>query len=473
MRRVALLATITAAAIAAAAGLILAFSSGSSALSNKSADLSPSSLANGNNNKPQDTAAGSNQQQQVASNRSSVEFGDAINLTNNPNDSVYGQVASANDNVYVVWQESVRDPASGRSNNYDIFFKASQDRGETFDGETSNLSRNAGFSEHPQLAASDVNNAVYVVWADNTSGKREILFTKSDDAGRTFGKPRVLSSPGSASSYNQELAASGSSVYLVWQEQATDGGNAIVFRASSNGGNTFADPVTIVQGNSSSVDSRSFPKVAAHGDSVYVAWSSVGSGKGNLQQQGLYFAKSSDSGSTFSPAAKLNKGNEVVGEAQVAAYGDDVHVIWGGLDAVTVANLFYVRSSDGGDTFTDPSSISSLKSPSNVELAIMSEKPQTGGDAGGGADGLEASYSLHVAAQVQMSAGNEEIMFVPNLFGGNIDNNTSTPPSNLSNNSGISECPSISISGNDVFVMWEDLTTGNHEIFLARGKIVS
>ncbi len=39
---------------------------------------------------------------------------------------------------------------------------------------------------------------------------------------------------------------------------------------------------------------------------------------------------------------------------------------------------------------------------------------------------------------------------------------------NLSSNSGISECPSITIDvlDNIVFVSWEDYTLGNHEIFM-------
>ncbi|AIF84486.1 hypothetical protein NTE_02436 [Candidatus Nitrososphaera evergladensis SR1] len=477
MRRAALLATtiIVAAAIVAAAGLTLVFSSGSFALSNKNANL-PSLSYDGS--EPQTGSSdhgGSNNNRQPAvvtsNNTSSVKFRDAINLTNNPNDSVYGQVASVNDSVYVVWQESIQDLAAG--SNYDVFFKSSQDNGETFNNKTLNLSRNAGFSEHPQLAASGSN--VFAVWTDNTFGKKQVFFAKSSDAGKTFDEPRVLSNSGNVSSYNQEMAVFGSNVYLVWQEQAPDdGGNVIIFRASSDNGNTFADPVTVARdsSNSSGIDSRAFPKVAAYGDNVYVAWSAMESE--NNPRRGLYFARSADSGSAFSSAAKLSSGNEVVGEAQIAAYGDnDVYIIWGGLDAMAAKNLFYVQSSDGGGTFAGPSSVKSLKSPSNVELAVMNGRLGSGDNDNNTGNGTSetAAYSLHVAAQVPLSPDNEEIMFVSNLGG----NRTSAQqqPFNLSKNSGISECPSISISGNDVFVVWEDLTVGNHEIFLAKGKVAS
>jgi hypothetical protein len=39
---------------------------------------------------------------------------------------------------------------------------------------------------------------------------------------------------------------------------------------------------------------------------------------------------------------------------------------------------------------------------------------------------------------------------------------------NLSNNSGISECPSIAISNNNIYVILEDFTPGNHEILFTK-----
>jgi len=39
---------------------------------------------------------------------------------------------------------------------------------------------------------------------------------------------------------------------------------------------------------------------------------------------------------------------------------------------------------------------------------------------------------------------------------------------NLSNNLGISECPSITVSSNGIHLVWEDDTTGNHEVLYKR-----
>jgi ABC-type phosphate transport system substrate-binding protein len=359
------------------------------------------------------------------------QFGNSTNFTNNPNDSVYGQVSTSGDDVYVVWQESVR------GQNYDILLRKSPDGGNTFNSITTNLSGNEGFSEHPQIAASGTN--VYVVWADNTSGKKEIMFSKSANSGDAFDGAMVLSDHDS-NSYNTEIAASGTNVYVVWQER-NEGRDAVVFRASLDGGNTFGTPVTIA----ASADPEAFPKVAAYEDAVHLVWASPG-------QPGLHYVKSTDAGATFSPVRELSDSRNV-GEAQVAAHEDNVYVIWGGLASQPVDGLFYVASTDAGATFTTPASVSSaFVKPMNVELAI--------------APSQNNGHSVHIVAQVESSPDNEEI-----LLASSINGSVFTEPMNLSNNEGVSECPSIAVSDTHVFVVWEDRTVGNNEIFMARGNV--
>ncbi|MGH9978180.1 MAG: hypothetical protein ACRD8Z_20470, partial [Nitrososphaeraceae archaeon] len=89
--------------------------------------------------------------------QSLIEFDDTMNISNNTEDSVYGQVRSSDNNIYVVWQESL---PGHTDRNYEIFFKKSSDGGSSF-GEKIRLSDNIGFSEHPQMASENKN--VYVV----------------------------------------------------------------------------------------------------------------------------------------------------------------------------------------------------------------------------------------------------------------------------------------------------------------------
>jgi hypothetical protein len=390
------------------------------------------------NHAPTNLAAGS----PLSSNELPVSFGNVTNLTENSQDSVYGQVAASDDNMYVVWQDSVvpsSDYGSGR--HYDIFVKKSSDGGETFE-ESLNLSANPGFSEHPQISA--YNNNAYVVWADDTSGNREVLFAKSDDNGSTFGDGTSLSNNPS-DSFNPEIAISGSNVYVVWLDE-DDEGSRIMFMASGDGGETFGRAMVI----SDKANSASLAKIAAYAESAYITWNLVD----DEMENGLFFVKSSDGGETFGDIIKLNRQNNF-GEPQIVAYNDTVQVVSGGLDSVEVNGLFFAKSTDGGETFASGAVDGNgmFVNPLNVEPAI---------------EGSATNMLLYIAGQVFVS-GNEEILLL--ALDGSGDEGALKPIGivNLSNNKDISECPSIAISGDSIYVVWEDLTPGNHEILYTKG----
>jgi hypothetical protein len=72
------------------------------------------------------------------------------------------------------------------------------------------------------------------------------------------------------------------------------------------------------------------------------------------------------------------------------------------------------------------------------------------------------NYNLsYIVWQDTISQQNQDIL----LTLSNQTDNDYTKILNLSNNIGVSECPSIAISGNNVYVLWEDFISGNHEIF--------
>jgi hypothetical protein len=365
-----------------------------------------------------------------------VVFQNATNLTNNPMDSVYGQVAAWNNNVYMLWQDSV----SPGSTNYDIFIKSSNDNGTTF-GSPVNLSDNSGFSEHPQIAAYD--NNVYAIWADDTSGNREVLFTRSEDNSTSFEKIKNLSN-NTSDSFNQEIAVFGDNVYVVWLDQGEGDNTNILLKASADGGATFGRTVNI----SSNANQETFPKVAAYEGSVYVAWNMLPENTDEIDNSGLFFVRSLDAGNTFDNIIKLNR-EHTFGELQIAAFDETVYVVSGGLHTLDVYDIFFTKSIDGGRSFSEPVTIDenpSFANPLNVEVGAYDE---------------QFSY---IAAQASVSESNEEILLLE------MTGNNSTRVINLSNNPKISECPSIAMAGDNIYVVWEDMTPGNHEILYAKGS---
>jgi hypothetical protein len=99
------------------------------------------------------------------------------------------------------------------------------------------LSNNSGFSEHPQIAA--YRNNVYAIWADDTSGNRDVLFTKSEDNSTSFEKIKNISNT-TSDSFNQEIAVFGDNIYIVWLDQDADNNTNILLKASSDGGQHLA-----------------------------------------------------------------------------------------------------------------------------------------------------------------------------------------------------------------------------------------
>lgn len=351
------------------------------------------------------------------------------NLTQNDDDSVYPQISSSSDNIYIVWQESV---GSYGTTNYDIFFKKSNDNGNSF-GSSINLSDNEGFSEHPQIASVGIH--IYVVWVDESSGEREIMFSKSSDSGKTFSDSIVISQD-SISPYNVELAAEGENVYIVWNSFGIEMRNIILLSKSNDAGKTFGDLTEIGVG-----DLETYPKIAASADEYYISWDRKDSKGTEISL--IKGHKDSHNEQNVTQLDKLNKEGIGGGESQVTADGDHVIVSWTSLVPIDKKYVYISNSMNNGNDFGDNIPISSTNS-SNVENILINDN----------------SYIVWQ----DIIDGNEEIFYTKsNANGTSIDK-----PINVSNNIGISECPSITVSTSGIHMTWEDDTTGNHEVLYKR-----
>jgi hypothetical protein len=300
----------------------------------------------------------------------------------------------------VAWQENNPGPFGDNNKytasinynyrNYDIYMKKSVDGGLTFSKEI-NLSNNPGYSEHPHIAVSG--NNVYVVWIDDTSSISTTTVTTK----------------------NKEI---------LFRKSITD-------RRSISG-------------------QKNYPKVAAFENSTYVVWNVgiIGDTNNNNISNGIFFMKSLDSGNSFSDTIKLNSNSNSIGESQIAAYGNNVYVVWGGNpDDKIVGNMFFVKSSDNGNRFSNAISITE-KNSLNVEVIA------------------DRNNNVYIVWQGVLSDRNEEILLKKSSDDGASFTNTNE---NISKNEGISECTSIAVSeNNNVYIAWEDDTFGNHEILFAK-----
>lgn len=143
------------------------------------------------------------------------------------------------DNVFVIWPDN--KTSTGKS---DIFLAKSIDGGASFE-DILNLSNTTGRSANPELVIADKN--IYVIWLEdlNNSGNWEIFFKASNDNGTTFNKPINISN-NTGLSEDPEIAADEENVILTWWDNSTSNGDRhVMYKASTDNGTTFRPTVTL------------------------------------------------------------------------------------------------------------------------------------------------------------------------------------------------------------------------------------
>jgi hypothetical protein len=106
-------------------------------------------------------------------------------------------------------------------------------------------SENRGPPRAP-MAVSEGN--VYLVWWTNKTGNWEVMFRASNDGGATFADKINLSNTTEADSENAEIIASGNSVFVSWWENSLQNGTSeSVLRISNDKGATFGPMMMLGQ----------------------------------------------------------------------------------------------------------------------------------------------------------------------------------------------------------------------------------
>ncbi|MDE1765212.1 MAG: PEFG-CTERM sorting domain-containing protein [Thaumarchaeota archaeon] len=249
-------------------------------------------------------------------------FGTPIAITSHNGTSGIPKIYASQNRVYLMWEDN-------GAKNFDVFLDTSSDSGNTF-GTPVNISNNAGDSGAPQMVI-DGNN-VYAVWMDDTSGNFDVLFSKSTDGGQTFAKPVNVSGDTQESGYAQ-LAIAGNNVYLVWTNAVTGKNYDIFFAKSTDGGQTFSQPLNI----SNSPGASGWPQVAVDGN-VYVSW--VDNTPGHFD---VYIAKSTDDGTSFESPVDVNNNAGGSWYNQMVVSSNTVYLAWLG-EGNGSSNIMFSKS---------------------------------------------------------------------------------------------------------------------------------
>jgi hypothetical protein len=192
------------------------------------------------------------------------------------------QVAAFGSEVYVVWDDGRNGPLG--TFNRDIYCNRSTDSGATWLASDVRLdvgsAPGAAGSGKPAIALGTGGGAtkVYVAWEDVRNGNADVWFNRSADAGMTWlaGDVRldVGSAPGASHSYQPQIAATGTSVGVLWiDERFSFGSYQPFFNASVDGGLTWEPKdVRLNTGAGGSINVKSPALAAAGPRTFHAAW---------------------------------------------------------------------------------------------------------------------------------------------------------------------------------------------------------
>jgi hypothetical protein len=174
-------------------------------------------------------------------------FEDVIRLTNGTGRSFDTRIDAEGENVYVTW-------LNNKTGVNQIYMRASNDAGETFgdevqvnnaissEGKVASPTPRIGHGT-PVITSGD---NVYMVWFENATGlnRSEVFFRASNDAGETFGDVINLSNSANATSDDPAIAAEGENVYVTFWDDKTGPRKPFVV-VSNDAGETFGNPVML------------------------------------------------------------------------------------------------------------------------------------------------------------------------------------------------------------------------------------
>ena len=351
-----------------------------------------------------------------------------VRLTNNSANSLMtfnNQTALgvSGDTIHLVWMDD-------RDGNLEIYYKRSTNNGSSWLADT-RLTTDTNFSFYPAVAASG--STVHVVWQDDRDGNPEIYYKRSTNGGTTWSVDTRLTNQVDFS-IGPSVAVSGNIVHVVWQD-FRDGNPEIYYKRSTNGGTSWSADMRLTN----DPNFRQPASVSASGNFVHIAWMDLRDGNPEI-----YYKRSTNDGVSWLSDTRLTNNTNISTVPTVSVSGSNVSLCWVD-DRDGNTEIYYKRSTNGGVSW---SSDTRLTNDPNI-----STSPSI----------ISSGTAIHVVWQDDRD-GNNEIYYKRST-----DNGINwIADFRLTNNAGASLAPSVSVSGLVVHVAWQDDRDGNSEIYYKR-----
>lgn len=185
-----------------------------------------------------------------------------------------------------------------------------------------------------------------VAW-QSYSGNNGVVFTTSHDKGATFSTPKVLQGMiGEVTNLQMGTDAAGN-ITVLWSINQGLPDEAEYLSRSANGGMTFSTPKNLTTGAPGILATALRLAVTPDGV-IEIAW----------RHGDIFFSKSSDGGTTFSPKTTVFLVTDDVADLRIAATGTQAYVFWSNF-VTGECDILAGVSADTGTTFALPVNVSS------------------------------------------------------------------------------------------------------------------
>lgn len=232
------------------------------------------------------------------------------------------------------------------------------------------------------------------------------------------------------------VASNGNLVHALFYDDR-DGNQEIYYKRSTDAGTTWGTDTRLTNNTASSL----MPSVSISGNIVHAVWHD--NRDGNWE---VYYKRSTDMGITWGVDTRITNNSATNWHPSMAVSGSNVHIVWRD-NRDGNQEIYYKNSTDGGLTWG-----ADVRLTINTSFSWMANI---------------AVYNsfVHIVWQDNRD-GNYEIYYKRSPDGGlswGVD-------TRLTNNSAISEVPSISVSDQNVHIVWGDQRDGNKEIYYKRSS---
>lgn len=210
------------------------------------------------------------------------------------------------------------------------------------------LSNTTFDSMNPEFSVSD--NSIYAAWISNLNPQNsDVMFKKIDKNTKLFTSILDISNTSGISNIIK-LRNSEDNVYITWEDKQPDKWK-LLFTKSENNGNKF-DNVTNLSNTTGNVHLHDLFSV---GKNVFVLWAA--NENVSSTNKDIFFRKSHDGGDSFSDTLNLSNDRDDSLDPQMVTNqnGSKIYMAWTECDTKhddPICTISFTRSLDGGNTFT-------------------------------------------------------------------------------------------------------------------------